>query len=262
VVGLEFGCFVVTSPVGYSPAGVGYLWVFLDGPFLILFDGCMSFSRPLTLATICSAKRAVIFDMDGTMVHNMPAHHKAWDIFFEHHNLHLTPQEYAEKVSTKQDDEIMRNLFGTSISEQDIARYTQEKESCYRELYREHVVAVPGLCELLERLHARAIPLGVATTAVRENRDLVFDALSVRPFFSVVVGDEDVARGKPDPEIYFTAARLLGVDPAECLVFEDSPAGVTAAHRAGMTVIGVLTSYTKQDLALADDWICDYREIQ
>ncbi len=221
----------------------------------------MPFSRPLTLATICSAKRAVIFDMDGTMVHNMPAHHRAWEIFFERHDLHLTPEEYAEKVSTKQDDEIMRNLFGASVSEQDIARYTQEKESCYRELYRDHVVPVPGLYELLDGLRAHHLPLGVATTAVRENRDLVFDVLNIRSFFSVVVGDEDVMRGKPDPEIYFTAARLLGVSPADCLVFEDSPAGVMAAHRAGMTVVGVLTSYTKDDLVLADDWIYDYREI-
>src|SRR5690606_30600639 len=112
---------------------------------------------------------------------------------------------------------------------------------------------VPGLRKFLQR-HA-GVPMAVASNAEAANVDFVLELGGLRPFFRVVANGHDVARPKPAPDIYLHCASLLGVDPANCIVFEDSATGVAAAKAAGMRVVGVLTtlpSFDNVELSIRD----------
>ncbi|MGZ3457041.1 MAG: HAD family hydrolase, partial [Archangium sp.] len=111
----------------------------------------------------------------------------------------------------------------------------------YRELYAPHLTPLRGARELLARLRGHGWRLAVASAAPHANRAFVLDGLALRPFFSQVVGAEDVKRGKPAPDVFLAAARALEVDPAACVVFEDAVNGVRAARAAGMFAVGVTT---------------------
>jgi beta-phosphoglucomutase-like phosphatase (HAD superfamily) len=110
-------------------------------------------------------------------------------------------------------------------------------------------VALSGLGRLLERLHARSIPVAVATSAPPENVRHTLAELGLDARLDRVVRADEVPRGKPHPDVFLAAARLLGVPAADCLAFEDAPAGVAAAKAAGMTCVGVTTSFTAAALA-------------
>lgn len=105
---------------------------------------------------------------------------------------------------------------------------------------------------MVDALHARGVKTAIATTAPAKNREFALQALDLIGKFEVILGDEHVTHGKPHPEIYLAAAEKLGVDPAECIVFEDSPPGVQSGKQAGMTVIGILSSHAAEDLHEAD----------
>ena len=115
--------------------------------------------------------------------------------------------------------------------------------------YRPHATAAPGAVDLLDWLTACGLPLAVASSSRAQSVETCLAAIGLRRYFDCVVGGDMVARGKPDPEIYLVAARRLRAQPARCVVFEDSPAGVTAASRAGMYTIEVCTADTPPGLA-------------
>jgi beta-phosphoglucomutase len=137
----------------------------------------------------------------------------------------------------------------------EILRRGAAKEALYREVMepvlKEHLVH--GLVAFLER--HRSVPMGVATNAEPANADFVLDTAEVRRYFRAVVDGDDVSRPKPDPEIYFRAAELLGIPPANCIVFEDSLTGVEAARAAGTRVVALKTTYDQLpnvDLSIRD----------
>lgn len=202
-----------------------------------------------------------IFDMDGTMINNMPYHKKAWKEFAKRHGLDLTDEEFREKFSGKKNDQILRMIFGRELSAEEIARYTEEKEGVYRELYAPDIAPVAGLHELLNTLQKAGKKLAVATTAPKDNRDFGFKALGLENVFSVILGDEHVTRGKPHPEIYLETAKKLQVDPSRCLVFEDTPPGIQSAKDAGMKVVSVLTTHSAEENDQADYFIKDFTEL-
>ena len=118
-----------------------------------------------------------------------------------------------------------------------------EKEAIYRALYAPHRRLVKGLRRLLDRAAAAGAGLAVATSAPRQNVAFILDYFGLRDRFAAIVGAEDVGAGKPDPEAFLAAAARLGLAPERCAVFEDAPAGVEAARRAGMRCIAVATTY-------------------
>src|SRR5258708_7522896 len=169
-------------------------------------------SKTLSLNNV----QAAIFDMDGTMINNMAFHKKAWYEFCRRHNLEMTEDQFKEKISGKKNDQIFEILFGRKLTSNEIAQYTEEKEAVYREIYVSEIKAVNGLIEIINALEKRGIKLAIATTAPAKNRQFAFDALNLNGRFSVILGDEDASKGKPDPEIYIKTAEKLGVDPGRC----------------------------------------------
>ncbi len=204
---------------------------------------------------------AAIFDMDGTMINNMDYHKKAWKEFAKRHGFEFTDEEFKEKFSGKKNDQIFTGIFGSSLTHNQINDYTEEKESIYRELYAPEIKAVVGLTDAISSLEKNGKKLAVATTAPKGNRDFGFKALDLENTFDIILGDEHVVNGKPNPEIYLETAKKLNIDPSRCIVFEDSPPGVEAGKRAGMTVIGILTTHSEEDLKNADYLVNDFTQI-
>lgn len=206
--------------------------------------------------------KAVIFDMDGTMIDNMSIHKEAWKEFCSRKGINLSDTDFKQKISGLKNDQIFINLFGNKLSESQIAEYASDKESVYRELYKPKIKEVPGLTDIILKIKKLNIKLAIATTAPKENRDFVLKELHLENYFDVILGEEDVKKGKPDPEIYLKTAKLLNINPNACLVFEDSPAGLQSGKGAGMKVVGLTTSHSKNDLTGADLIVEDFSKLK
>lgn len=181
-----------------------------------------------------------IFDVDGTLVDNHAAHEEAWMVWCARHGLSIDREYYRERLYGRTNDAIFRILFGEEISPDTIARLAAEKEAIYREIYAPLMKPTPGLIEFLLALQAEEIPCAVASNAERVNVDFVVDGLGLRPFFRAVVSREDVARGKPEPDLFLAAAERLAIPPTHCWAFEDSDTGFEAARRAGLRITAIV----------------------
>ena len=185
---------------------------------------------------------ALIFDMDGVIIHSNPLHSEAWSEFNRRHGV-ATTNTMLERMYGRRNDQIVRDFFGDGLSDEQVAAHGAAKEEIYREMLGTRIEQslVPGLRAFLDLY--RGIPMALATNAEPQNVDFVLDQAGLRSYFGVIVDGHQVHRPKPDPEIYLLAASLLGIDPANCIVLEDSHTGVAAAQSAGMRVVGIGTTY-------------------
>jgi beta-phosphoglucomutase family hydrolase len=192
---------------------------------------------------------ALIFDMDGTIVHNMPIHNQAWQDVLAEVGIHIDQEEFNRATTGKKTSEILRLMLGSQLSDSDLSYWSERKESLYRERFACCREPLPGLVHLLEQAHALGLPMAVASAAPPENIPFILDELDLRRHFQAVVGGEDVTNGKPHPEIFLKSARILGVEPEKCLVFEDALAGIEAARRAGMDAVMICTTIDAHEVA-------------
>jgi len=205
---------------------------------------------------------AVIFDLNGTIINDGAYHRQAFMEFFARHGLTVSEEDYKAKAESRKNAQIMPAIFGRDMSEEEIDQLAQEKEGIYRELYAPHIAVVPGFWELAQSLRSAGKKIGLATSAGTENVTFTFEALKLDGVFDAVVTGKDVVVSKPNPEIFLKTAEKLGVAAPDCMVFEDSPVGIAAAKAAGMSVIGLLTSYSPEELAQADALIHNFLEVQ
>lgn len=190
--------------------------------------------------------QAVIFDMDGTMVNNMMVHHRAWQKKLAEYGMEMSLEEVMKKVHGI-NEEILERLFGDRFTPEDRRRISWEKEEAYREIYRPELRLIAGLETLLQELQQSDLTMAVASAAPPGNVDFVLDNLMLRDYFATILHSKSVENGKPHPEIYLKTATQLGVDPAKCVVFEDSPVGAMAASRAGCRVVVITTTHTPEE---------------
>ncbi len=186
--------------------------------------------------------RAVLFDLDGTLVDNMAFHITAWIETAKALGRTLTAATVMRDFAGRRNDEILPALLGRPLAPDELARIAHEKEARYRDLYGPHVALIRGASALLDALDAKQVRYGIASAAPKDNRDFVLDRLGLRARFRCVAGAEEVARGKPAPDLFLLGAERLGLAPAETLVFEDAHLGVVAARAAGMRVCGLTTT--------------------
>lgn len=205
--------------------------------------------------------KAVIFDMDGTMVDNNEFHKRAFQAFCRRYGKTLSDEAFMNKFVGRHNNQLMPMVFEKNLSQEEIAKYGEEKEAIYRELYATYVTPVKGLYAFLAALKQREIKLAIATGAILENRNFVLQAIGLIDTFHEVVGGEEVINGKPAPDVFLLTAKKLGVSPQKCVVFEDAPAGITAAKRAGMQAIAISTTHKKEELKKADLVIKDFSEL-
>jgi len=196
--------------------------------------------------------QGVVFDIDGTLLDNMPFHQEAFDVFAERHGLPAITLETRKWMDGKRNGDIFPYLFARVLAPTEAEALADEKESLYRALSKGRLAPLAGLERLLSRLDARGIPMALATSAPRANVDHTLGELGYTRRLTLVARSDDVPRGKPFPDVFLEAARLMGVDAARCLAFEDAPAGIIAARAASMICVGVSTSYTPAILATTD----------
>ncbi len=196
-------------------------------------------------------KRAFIFDMDGTLVDNMRFHTEAWGKMLAENGVAMNAHDFLVKTAGKTNREILPTVFG-AISDEKITELGDRKESLYQELFLPHRQAIAGAIEFLEEAQSLGVKMAVATAAPNVNVEFILDGLDLRRFFQAVTTAADITNGKPDPEIFLRSAEKLGVEPENCLVFEDAVGGFEAAHRAEMKSIGIATVNSIEEILKLD----------
>lgn len=193
--------------------------------------------------------KALIFDMNGTMIDDMHYHEQAWfDVLVNQLKAPLTQDEVRHQIYGTA-AEMFERIFGANaFSAAEVEAITFNKERKYREEFLPHLKLITGLEDFLHQAKSRGIPLAIGTAAPLLNINFVLDNLHLRDFFPVVIGPHDVQRSKPDPEVFLKAAIGLGVAPEHCIVFEDAPKGIEAAARAGMKAIAITSYHTAAEL--------------
>lgn len=196
--------------------------------------------------------RAVIFDIDGTLVDNMALHAEAFGVFAGRHGLPpLTPEDRA-RLDGRRNSEIFPILFGRDVPRDEWMAYEAEKEGLYRELSRGRLSPMKGLLRLLAHYKDAGIPMALATSAPEPNVVHTLNEIGLAAEFPIIVRGDQVGRGKPAPDVFIAAAERLAMAPADCLVFEDAPMGVVAAQAAGMPVVALTTSFSAAHFAGLD----------
>ncbi len=190
-----------------------------------------------------SMMRGAIFDLDGTIVDNMAVHMDAFAVFCERHGLTPLTIDDRKRLDGRRNRDIFPDLFGRELTDQEQRAFAEEKETLYRELSVGRLAPVNGLVDLLDALQARAIPVAVATSAPSDNVSHTLAELGLTSRLTCVVRSDQVARGKPFPDVFVAAAERLGVPPAECVAFEDAPIGILAARAAGMRTVAISNSF-------------------
>ena len=190
---------------------------------------------------------ALVFDMDGVILDSNPMHGEAWRLYNQRFGIE-TDEAMQQRMYGRRNDEIVRDFFGTGLTPHEIVAHGAAKESLYREMMGARLTEslVPGVTRILQNCNGTS--LGLATNAERANVDFLLDGVHIgdvplRNYFQAVVDGQQVGRPKPYPDIYLRVAQLLGADPRNCIVFEDSHTGVQAARSAGARVVGLRTTH-------------------
>ena len=197
---------------------------------------------------------ALIFDMDGVIVDSTETHTEAWRIYLDRHGLDTA--NIIDRMLGKHNEELVRAFFPAEhLTAESISEHGSRKEALYREMMAPVLEdkLVPGVRDFIMRNEHN--PLAVATNAEPLNVDFVLTATGLRSYFRVVVDGHQVINPKPHPDVYLRAASMLGYDPADCVVFEDSVTGVKAARAAGAKVVGVSTTlpaFADVDITIRD----------
>jgi HAD superfamily hydrolase (TIGR01509 family) len=190
--------------------------------------------------------KAVLWDMDGTLINSEELHWIAWRETMANEGIVITREQFLSTFGQRNDSIIPVWLDAAAAPER-IERIGQAKEKRYRHLVREQGITFePGVANWLRRLNREGWQQAIASAAPRANVDAVLEVLSANHTFQGMVSAEDVHRGKPDPEVYLLAAARVSVPAERCIVVEDAVAGIEGARRAGMRSIGV--SHNGKDL--------------
>ena len=193
-------------------------------------------------------RRAAVFDMDGVLVNNSRFHREAWRRLSREEGFALTDPEFWRQAIGRPVEEAVPRILGRPVPPAEAARLARRKTALYHELADGQAPPVPGVVEFVRALAALGVPRALATSAVADSAARILAGIGLAAIFSVRVTAGQVQRGKPDPEVYLTAAAQLGVPPTDCVVFEDAVVGVEAARRAGMAVVGLTTAHAEAEL--------------
>ncbi|AIC96614.1 HAD family hydrolase [Shouchella lehensis] len=197
--------------------------------------------------------KAFIFDMDGVIINSEPLHFAVEAELAKENGIILKEGELESYVGTRA-DEMWSSLKAAHQADFDVdtlLKEANEKKLAY--LHDANMEPIDGIRELLEQLKEKGYKIGLGSSSTVAFIDAVLTAFSIKDQFDVVLSGEQVAKGKPAPDIYLAVADRLGVSPQNCTVLEDAAHGVQAGKEAGMTVIGYVNPYSgNQDLSKAD----------
>jgi HAD superfamily hydrolase (TIGR01509 family) len=202
--------------------------------------------------------RGALFDWDGTVVDSCAAHEESWMQLAREEHLHLTRKMFRLSFGCT-NKVIIPNAYKWTRDPAEVERLSLRKEVIYREIIASHSnatdYALPGAIELLRALKKAGIPCAVGSSAPRANIDQLAGLLGIADCFRELVTAENVSHGKPDPEVFLKGAKAIGIDPQDCVVFEDAVHGIEAAKSGSMKGVAVLTSHPKESFVGKADLI-------
>jgi len=195
--------------------------------------------------------KAILWDMDGVLVNTAGFHFRAWQTLAAELGQEFTEEQFWPTFG-RRNSEILHEVFGIS-SASEMGHLIERKEEILHELLADsRITPMPGVVALLEATRRLGCRQAVASSSPRQNVLTVLRAAGLESYFDAVITAENVTEGKPSPQVFLVAARSLGVAPYDCVVVEDSVAGVQAAKAAGARCIAVTTSRSAPALAAAD----------
>ncbi|HKL86063.1 MAG TPA: HAD family phosphatase [Treponemataceae bacterium] len=206
--------------------------------------------------------KAIIFDMDGVLIDSEPLHVLADSQAFQKLNIEL-PEGYLDKYVGVSDSAMWKELILEFDIEKDLKEILNMQLSTKMKLLKKSsLTAIDGIKELLQELYSQSIPIAVASSSPTIFIKTVLKKIRLEKYFSLIVSGEDVRNGKPEPDIFLKTAEILGVEPEDCVVIEDSKNGVIAAKRASMKCIGYAhVDSAKQDVSKADLIVSSIRDL-
>jgi len=198
--------------------------------------------------------KALLFDLNGTIIDDMEYHTKAWQYLFNNDLGANLSWEDTKKEMYGKNQEVLVRVFGhKKFTQAEMDELSIEKERRYQKEFFPHLALIPGLHELLEDALQKNIPMAIGSAAIPFNIDFVLDNLNIRHYFKAIVSADDVKLSKPNPETFLNAAALLQVNPTDCLVFEDTPKGAETALNAGMKCIVLTTTHQQHEFDHLDN---------
>jgi beta-phosphoglucomutase len=208
-------------------------------------------------------KKAFLFDLNGTMINDMHYHIKAWHRILNELGAGISMERVKHECYGK-NHELLERIFPGRFTETEKEKLSFEKEKQYQAEFKPHLELLPGLSTFLDQSFNGGIKMAIGSAAIMYNIDFVLDNLGIRKYFDVIVSADNVQTSKPDPETYLKCAEQLGVDPKDCLVFEDAPKGVESAINAGMESVVITIMHDKEEFVQYPKirmFIRDYREL-
>lgn len=205
--------------------------------------------------------KAIIFDLDGTLLDNNEVHLKAWKKYLKESQMEISDEDFKKYISGRTNKDAVAHLYKKELTEDEASKYYLKKEEIYRKLYEIDIVPIAGLLRFLKDLDRHNIAMAIATSGIQVNIDFMFTHVPIKKYFKKIISSADISKGKPDPEIFLKTAKSLHTSPENCIVFEDSIAGVFAGKSAGMKVVALTTTHTAEEFKNADLIIKDYTEI-
>lgn len=194
--------------------------------------------------------KAVLFDLNGTIIDDMSFHAKAWhELLTQDLGVKISIEEVWKQMYGKNRELFIRVFGEGAMTEEEMDYWSLEKEKRYQQVYINHIKPIPGFMDFLEKLKSRGYKTGIGSAAIPFNINFVLDTLNIRSYFDCIVSADDVTNSKPDPETFARGAELLGLPPEACIVFEDALKGVEAAIGAGMDSVVLTTMHFKEDFA-------------
>lgn len=194
---------------------------------------------------------AIIFDVDGVLLNTVPYHFRAWKKLFNEQGINFSFKDYLDKVNgiprVNGILNIMPHLKGTVLLDQ----LATKKQQYFRDsILKDKPRSLPGVIPILKALRRMGIKLAAASSS--KNAPLLLKLTNLANYFPVIISGNDFKKSKPDPEIFLTASKKVGVHPRNCIVVEDARIGIEAAKNAHMKTIGVLTTNDKAIIGFAD----------
>ncbi|MDO8553914.1 MAG: HAD family phosphatase [Candidatus Micrarchaeota archaeon] len=194
--------------------------------------------------------KAILFDMDGVLVDTEDLHCKSYISALKRYEIKLTEEEYFEEWTQK--GKGIKDYLKEKKIKLDAEEIRSVKRAIYHQMLKKQLMLMPGIKTLLEKSKL-AYKTALVSSSYRVDIDLIVKLTNIGKYFDVIIAKDDVKKVKPEPESFLLAAKLLEIEPRNCIVVEDAEKGVVAAKRAGMICIAIPCRYTmNNDFSLAN----------
>ena len=207
--------------------------------------------------------KAVIFDMDGVLIDSEPLHQKVGYKMMHDLAIPLDEGNFLRFTGTT-----VISMWKTLAQEYELSQSPEELTSLYNKQFTDRLAGsdevslFKGVRDVLENLNRKGVPVAVASSSNREVIESVLNHFGIIDHFRIIVSGSDIRHSKPDPEIFLKVAQVLGLNPSECIVIEDSSNGVMAAKRAGMFCVGFKSKGNHQDITNASVIVNSFDEVE